>query len=416
MNRVILTKQQACRFLLSHQGLLPPRTLRGKEGALRHIRHVGCIQFDPIDVVGRNPELTLQSRVNGFTPGILAEMLYQDRSLVDGWDKMMSIYCLEDWPFFARCRKIRGGHVQRVLKRRNSEKALSLVQQIRKSIEKRGPLSSNDLDFGTVNKGSWGHSRLSGAALDYMYQRGELGIYKKVNSRKIYDLAERLLPDHVFNASDPFKTEEEFYDWYYLRRIGSIGLLWNRPGDAWLGYFLNNNELRNASIKRLLDRGELIEVWVEGLNTPFCLRRCDEGTLNQVLQIRRVSQSASFLAPLDNLLWDRRLIETLFGFRYTWEVYKPPAKRKYGYYVLPVLYGDRFVARFEPVRDKKRRVLTIRNWWWEKNVQRTKALERALQECFIRFLRYLDVDAIEREDKREDLNWFVKCNKRGGRI
>ena len=101
-----------------------------------------------------------------------------------------------------------------------------------------------------------------------------------------------------------------------------------------------------------------------------------------------VTPSAAFIGPLDNLIWDRDLIRWLFDFDYTWEVYKPAAQRKYGHYVLPVLYGDRFVARVEPIFDRKARVLTIVNWWWEAVSCRTRRWWRA-GECLAAFGRYL---------------------------
>ena len=104
MPDLALTKAQARRFLLAHQGLWPPHGLRGKEGVLSLVRHLGCIQYDPLNIVGTNPELVLQARVGDFTPALLAELLYQDRALLDGWDKNVSIYAVEDWPYFARRR------------------------------------------------------------------------------------------------------------------------------------------------------------------------------------------------------------------------------------------------------------------------------------------------------------------------
>src|SRR5512136_1978564 len=100
-----LTKAQARRFILTHQGLWPPSALQGKAGVLDFIRHVGSIQFDPLNIVGHNPELVLQARVADFRPAMLRELLYDERRLVDGWDKMVSIYAVEDWPYFVRQRE-----------------------------------------------------------------------------------------------------------------------------------------------------------------------------------------------------------------------------------------------------------------------------------------------------------------------
>jgi uncharacterized protein YcaQ len=99
-----ITKTEARRFMFAHHGLYPPRQLKGKNGIKEYIRHVNSIQFDPINIVGRNPDLVLQSRIQDYRPSLLDELLYEDRQLLDGWDKMASIYLVEDLPFFFRRR------------------------------------------------------------------------------------------------------------------------------------------------------------------------------------------------------------------------------------------------------------------------------------------------------------------------
>jgi len=98
-------------------------------------------------------------------------------------------------------------------------------------------------------------------------------------------------------------------------------------------------------------------------------------------------------------MWDRTLVEQLFGFRYRWEVYKPAAQREYGYYVLPILYGDRFIARFEPGRDKATGALLIKNWWWETDFQPDDSVSEALQYCFRRFCSFLGAESVELSDQ-----------------
>jgi uncharacterized protein YcaQ len=116
--------------------------------------------------------------------------------------------------------------------------------------------------------------------------------------------------------------------------------------------------------------------------------------LAEILDSDNVRPRAAIIAPLDNLLWDRKLVKELFDFEYRWEVYKPVAERQYGYYVLPVLYGDRFVARFEPGKDKQRQALIIKNWWWETDVEITAELRSELHNCFRKFLGYLGLNGI----------------------
>ena len=132
---------------------------------------------------------------------------------------------------------------------------------------------------------------------------------------------------------------------------------------------------------------------------PFLIRTQDIPFLHESLDSPKIVQpELSFIAPLDNLIWDRKMIEFLFGFSYRWEVYKPAVERVYGYYVLPVFFDNMFVARFEPVRDKKNRQLTIKNWWWEpsfsKDLKRRNLLLEVLPQTMKKFYKSLEMDGI----------------------
>jgi len=411
MENLPITKQQARRLILTHQYLWPPYVLEDKAGILDFIRHIGCIQFDPLDIVGHNPELVLQSRVSGFRPAMLQELLYVDRKLLDGLDKQMAIYCIEDWPYFV----YRQQEASKSSRRRSTDPVQAVSPQILKAIEERGPLSSIDLDHDQKVDWSWGPTRLAKVALENMYYLGELIIHSKVHTRKVYDLASRHIPGELFSAPDPHETEEEYHDWHVLRRIGSVGLLWNRGGMAWSGihgdgtiYWAGSKE-RAAALKRLCIQGKAVEVHVENINTPFYMRSQDRTELDAVMEANGQLSHAAIIAPLDNLLWERDLVRQLFDFDYTWEVYKPVIERRYGYYVLPVLYGDRFVARFEPGRDKETGALIIKNWWWESGVTLSTEVLTALKDCFERFLGYLGTDNIQSDRKlvkQEGLDWL----------
>lgn len=388
-----LSKQQARRFILAHQGLWPPYQLSGKSGILSYIRRVGCIQFDPLNIVGYNQELVLQARIAGFQSLWLQELLYMDRKLLDGWDKNMSIYCTEDWPCFLRNRE------KAKYSRYSSFQLETILPQVRKEIEAHGPLSSSDLDYNQTVDWPWAPTRLSRAALESMYFRGELIIHHKSRTRKLYDLASRHLPQELLQAADPNENQDQYYDWYVFRRIGSIGLLWNKAGDAWLGISGLNSKERSAALARLLKQEKVIEVGVEGIKPALYMRRADKPCLDRILRQKDSRSHASILAPLDNLLWDRQLVKALFDFDYRWEVYKPVHERQYGYYVLPVLYGDRFVARFEPVRVKKSGVLMIKNWWWEPGVVQSEKMRCEILHCLEQFAGYLGAAGITMDHK-----------------
>ena len=126
-----ISKEEARNYLVGYHNLDGSESFYGEEGVLEYFKRVGSIQYDPLNVVGRNPDLVLQSRVKDYSPLILQELLYEKRYLLDGWDKMMSIYSREDWPFFSRVRKVKEVQIKEVLKRRNSAEAFQLIDEIR---------------------------------------------------------------------------------------------------------------------------------------------------------------------------------------------------------------------------------------------------------------------------------------------
>lgn len=386
---ISITKEQARRFLLMYHGLWPSFEFKGKKGIVDYIRRVGCIQFDPLNIAGFNHELVLQARIKDFKPAMLQELLYKDHSLLDGWDKNMSIYSMADWPCFSRSRE---AYTQRLL---GNPQIATVAPKIEDEISIRGPLSSSDIEHNQIVDWSWAPTSLSRAALESLYFSGRLCIHHKNHTRRFYDLAERMIPREIFNCEDPNKTQEAHEDWLVLRRIGGIGLLWNRAGDGWLGISNLKSTHRSNAISRLQDAGKLIEVTVEGVTSPLYMKSDYQDMLSEAMNCDKPSNRAFIMAPLDNLLWERKLLMLLFGFDYRWEVYKPQDERKYGYYVLPVLYDDRFVARFEPGRDKKSNALIIKNWWWEPGVKVTKKMETAVYKCFEQFKGFLGVDEVK---------------------
>ncbi|WP_346930112.1 crosslink repair DNA glycosylase YcaQ family protein [Clostridium sp.] len=393
MEKITMSKSELRKFLVMYQGLSSPKSFNGKEGIKEFISRVGCIQYDPLNMVGRNADLILQSRIENYDPIMLENLLYDKRELIDGWDKMMAIYSVNDWPYFKRMRLRRKEEIERVLHHRNSIEAINYVGVAKEYIEKNGATLPSKLDLGRVESGVWGHGKLSSATMDYMWNSGTLGIKEKKNTQKIYDLVENLLPKEILEMKDPFNGDDDFYKWYFKRRIGSIGIYWERNGEGWLGHFVSDKSLRKRILSELLEDGEIAVVKVDGLNETFYIRSEDVPMLENIKI--NIDKKASFLAPLDNLLWDRKLVKDIFDFEYSWEVYKPVSKRQYGYYVLPVLYGDQLVARFEPEMHRGNEPLIIKNWWWEDNYQVTEEAIAAMIECFERFCKYLRADGLE---------------------
>ena len=395
MTRVtkMITKQQARQFILAKQGLIGEYRFIGKQGAYQYVRQAGCIQFDPVDVCGKNAELTLQSRVKGFKKSMLKDLLYEDRLLVDYADKELSIWPTEDWPYFSsyRERSLKLGETFEGLEELK-EKAIAYIRE-------NGPVSSDMLPIeGEIYwhssmhwSGNWQKKSLaSRSVLEQLYTDGTLIIHHKNGSRKYYDLAEKYLPSELLTMENPCKDAEELLAWRVLRRIGAVGLLWDKNSTALLGIDLKA-ERRKKLLADLTEAGRIREVMVEGMKVPFYYLASDDELMQDILNgTADLKPRMLFLAPLDPLMWDKSLIASLWDFQYSWEIYTPAMKRKYGYYTLPILYGEQFVGRIEAVPDRKQGSLVVKGLWWEPGIRQTKKLKEQLERTLRRFAEFND--------------------------
>ena len=388
-----ITIEEARRFILGKQGLLGSHRFVGKEGALQYIQQAGCIQYDPVDVCGKNAELTLQSRVKGFTRSMLADLLYVDRLLVDYSDKELSIWPREDWPYFSGYRamsKVHGAGFEGIPEL--EARAIAFIRE-------HGPVSSDTLPIeGKIYwhssmhwSGHWqNQSNAARSVLEQLYTDGVLLIHHKSGSRKYYDLAERYFSPELLNAENPCPDDMALLRWRIKRRVGAVGMLWNRRSDAWLGINMST-EQRNVAINALEADGIIVKAEVESIRSPLFFLAEDIPLMEAVRQgVLDTKPRLEFLAPLDPMLWDRKLVEALWDYHYKWEIYTPVNQRKYGYYVLPILYGDKFVGRIEAAADRKAATLVVRNIWYEDGVKQTKKLARAIEGAGRRLAKFND--------------------------
>jgi uncharacterized protein YcaQ len=392
-----LTNRQARQFILLKHGLLGAHRFSGKQGAWEYIRQTGSIQFDPVDVCGKNAEIALQSRVKGFTKETLTELLYSDRSLFDYPDKCLCIIPTEDWRYFSRYRTAARENIN------NFPEIRALTESARAILAKNGPLSSDALErelsvsFPAADSDSprwrsaihWSAgSNRSRAVLEQMYTTGDLIIHHKQGARKFYGLAEKYLPAGLLSAQEPLPDEAAHIRWRIARRIGAVGLLWDRHSDAWLGIWGLKSDSRAAAFRQLSDEGEIFETSVEGIRSALYCRGEDAPLMEKVLDGIDAKPRCELLAPLDCLMWDRKLIKALFGFEYAWEIYTPAEKRKYGYYTLPLLYGEDLIGRVDAIAERKTKTLRVNNIWYENGVKRTKKLQNAVDKCIERFMTF----------------------------
>ena len=395
-----ITKQQAQQFILAKQGLIGAHRFIGKNGAYAYIRQAGCIQFDPVDVCGKNAELTLQSRVKSFRKTMLQELLYQDRVLMDYSDKELSIWPTEDWPYFSSYRA-------RSRELGNTFSGLApLEEQAIAFIRENGPVSSDTLPIdGEIYwhssmhwSGNWHKNSLAArSVLEQLYTDGVLIIHHKNGSRKYYDLAERHLPPSLLSADNPCKDEEAFLSWRILRRIEAVGMLWDKNSPAFLGINLPA-EKRRGALAQLEASGFIRPVQVEGMKTRFFYCSKDDALMRNVLEGQAdLKPRMEFLAPLDPLLWDKTLIKALWDYQYSWEIYTPAEKRKYGYYTLPILSGERFIGRIDTAVDRKNGILRVNGIWWEDGIRQTKKLQATLDQTLLRFCKFNNCQRVEFE-------------------
>ena len=406
MSRHTINRATAARFLPAYQGIGGSAGWEGKQGIVSCFDRLRCIQFDPLTRAGgTNPDLVLQSRIAGYDPAALQELLYTERHLVDGWDKMMSVHPVSRWPFLARERRASTDSVpdsDETDPALNGDHASSdpRIEQLRPAMEyalqqirERGPLCSADFPDQERIDWWWAPARQIRAALDVLQYRGRIGVHHRIGTRKYYDIIERLIPQEHLDTPDPFVSLDDYLQWRVAERVQSIGLVRNRPGDAWLG--IGHAAARRRAVARLLTAGELSLVTIRETGGEYLvttrdlpqLLTLDQSEGDDSLQKHREPDPdqtpVSLIAPLDNLIWDRAATEELFGFVYRWEVYKPQHLRQYGYYVMPVMQGDRFIARCEPIYERATGKLILKEWWWESAIGQqagdlTKAVRRAL--------------------------------------
>lgn len=376
MNAINITLPQIKAYLFAYQHLTKQTQLTGSGAIKEYVEQVVCLQYDPLNVVGRNPDLVLQSRIPHYKIGDINESLYTKRELFDVWDKNMSICCVEDWPYFSY-------HRERYIEWCSGYP--SEIEEIRQYLWHNDFACSSDIEMNHKVDWHYGPQRFAKAALEAMCYAGLAVVHHKNNTRRYYGLAERYIPKALFAAKDPFESIEEYYEWAVLRRINSVGLLWNKASDAWLGIRGLKSKERNTAFAALLDKNKIVTVHVEGIDIPLYI--ASNNTPLLMTDKNESRETMRILAPLDNMLWDRKLIKALFDFDYKWEVYTPVAQRKYGYYVLPLTMGAEFVGRIEFEKTQNR--TSVKRVWYEEDVNVDSNFKQRQDECIYRFMTYL---------------------------
>jgi uncharacterized protein YcaQ len=368
----------ARRFLALHHFLAPPRSLpAGRDGILAVFERLGSIQFDPIEIAGRNHDLVLLARVAGYRREMTDQLLYEERALFETYNKGLSLVPTAELPWYrVNWDRARARHDDKAF-----DEHAPLVEELLTRIRETGPMSSIDVEPRAAIDWYWRPTNQVRALLEALAEAGLLGLSRRDGNRRVYDLVERLFPAELLDRIVPIR---ERFRHKLLSRYRAHGLLGvNGSAELWLGSApqltvgLEDGLPLNSAGRRMLhaelvDAGELVPVAIDGIRGPRYLPAEELPRLDQAvhevaagLPPGGANPGVAFLAALDPLVWDREFLRTLYGFDYIWEVYVPPAKRRWGYYVLPILFGDRLVGRIEPRIERKADALRINGVWWE---------------------------------------------------
>lgn len=357
-------------------------------------RRLGSIQFDPLAVAGRNHDLVLHARVAGYDPAWTEELLYQRRELFEAYNKGLSLLPTSELPWFRHSWRIEDRYESELLAAQPE-----FAQRVLDRIQAEGPLSSLDFERVPAVEWWWAPTNAVRAVLETFAVGGVLGLARREGNRRYYDLIERLFPAELLAQVVP---EREQLLHKLLSRFRAHGLLGTGgSGEIWFGTGParpdpkqpdrpGRTELR----EELVSDGVLVPVEVEGIRGPrFVLRE----ELELLTVPPEPPPSVAFLAPLDPLVWDRALLRTLFDFEYIWEVYVPQRKRRWGYYVLPILFRDRPVGRIEPRIDRPRGVVQVVGLWWEDGFQprREEGFVEAMRAALGDYLRLAGARRLE---------------------
>jgi uncharacterized protein YcaQ len=355
-----ISADHARRFLVMRHGLAPPRSLPPRAGSvLRVVERLGSLQFDPLEVPGaRNHDLVLHARIAGYRRAWLDRWLYaDDRRLIEVYNKSLNILPMSELPHYRLAWDRADAHYQDGILRDQAEIAEAIVRQIRTD----GPLST--AAFRQHNQAIdwwWAPTPAARAVMEALFVTGRLGIARREGNRRFYDLIERIVPAGLLTAREPEEDALRHRLWSRYRAVGLMAA----PGPSDVVYGIGPAKERVRMTGELVDAGALLPVEVDGLRG---MRHppAEELPILEAAGSFIPPAAVTFLAPLDPFVWDRGLLRDLFGFDYVWEVYVPAAKRRWGYYVLPMLFGDRLVGRVEPRLDKSSPDLRILGIWFE---------------------------------------------------
>jgi len=386
---ILVSNRDARLIFLNRQGLAAaPNRALGKEGLLALIHDLGFVQVDSIQTVERAHHQILFSRNQTYRREHLSALLEKDGALFEHWTHDASVIPSAFFPYW----KHRFARRELVLRERwrkwHGEGFDAAFEETLQRITETGPTMSRDIKVADHKSGGWWNWHPNKTALEYYWHTGKLAIAGRRNFQKVYDLTERVLPAHHYA---PEVSEDVFIDWCCRSALERLGFATHGEIAAFFA-LVSPEEARDWVVAH---RDELCEVLIApadgGKPRPsyaFSGFPDNLGTLSDPPARMRV------LSPFDPLIRDRNRTERLFGFFYRIEVFVPEPKREYGYYVFPLLEGDRLVGRIDMKADRKAGTLDVKRLWWEPGVKGSSGRIERLEAELMRLARFTGVDAV----------------------
>jgi len=400
MTPITISRQTARRFILGKQGLWPGRRWKGQKGTAQAIRTCEAVQLDPLNVVARSQDIVLHSRVLDYQPDHLHQVAYKDREFFD-YGSWLAMYPMTNLPYFRlhMDRRLRDAYVKRFVPEHQA-----ILEYVRVELRTRGPLGNRNFDGKRLELQSYRGRKETSVAMFDMWLSGELMIHHREGFERVYDFRENIAPKEF----DYIAAEKEAEEFFARKAVAFHGLLREamlRPG---LDYDMRRKHTREQVVQLLggwIESGVLQQVQVEGGRETYlalaedlpALDSLEKGKVPRGWNPKETStlEEVTFLAPLD-IVSARGRAKQVFDFEYLWEVYKPLHLRRWGYYTLPILYGDDLVARLDPKLDRTTMTLEIKGFWHEDDAPvKDVGFADALASGLRRFAKLVDATKVK---------------------
>ncbi|ACT01772.1 winged helix-turn-helix domain-containing protein [Paenibacillus sp. JDR-2] len=389
------TKRALRRFLLEKQLLLTPRSNKDvdHDRVLDVIRRLECLQIDPVAAVRANQHLVMSARLAGYEPSLLNDLL-SDYKVFEYFANAACIIPMEDYPLFEPTRTRIREHTASAI-----EALQPVPEQVMDKLRHEGAMPARAFESDTRVHGYWENSnaaaktKATSHAINLLTDSAHIRIVGREGNQRLFDLTSRSVPAELLKAAGEMGREEAersmLFKYFRAYRVFE-------PSDSRFGWLRYSAAQRRDAIKQFIQSGILAEVSVEGLKHPYyvlssdaeqVLAHHDTAGEEQDQALEPEASEITFLPPLDNLLWSRKRLEDLFHFEYRWEIYTPAVKRKYGYYAMPILAGDRLIGRMDPRLDRKENVLKVELLHFEPDVKVSPGLRKNVKKALKEFAK-----------------------------